>query len=184
MVLRRIRHLAILAPAQAAAGLAASLGAALMLASCGGQGPVSLVTSLAEGDPTKPYIGMTLAEITACAGMPHSRYDAGDSEVLTYHYSGEGPVPTKPADDKKSDKNNDNDKNKPSLFSVKKKDEQDWDCTASFVFQNDHLVRIDYAHKDVRSPYQWQSVRDQKAAEQMREQGVPTCHFSLPNCHR
>jgi hypothetical protein len=158
------------------AGLATSLAAAL-LTGCGGQSAGALVTSLAEGDPTKPYLGMTKAEITACAGMPHSRYDSGDTETFTYQYSGAGPVPGQAAKEKKS--------KKPEFFGGKKNESgKEWDCTASLVFADDRLVRVSYAHKMVRSPYQWQSEDDEQKKEEMRREGVPTCQFSLPNCRR
>jgi hypothetical protein len=95
------------------------------------RGIVSLCASgiAAARDPAAPYLGMTKAQILACAGEPHSRT-----------------------------------------------------CSASLVFENDKLVRVTFAHKDVRSPYQWQSEKDPKKAEKMRKEGVPTCAFSLPRC--
>ena len=48
-------------------------------------------------DPAAPYLGMTQAEIVACAGEPHARYRSGaEAETLTYRYRGEGPVPAEP----------------------------------------------------------------------------------------
>jgi hypothetical protein len=48
----------------------------------------------AAHDPTSPYLGMTEAQIIACAGEPHSRFKIGaEKETLTYYYSDAGPVP-------------------------------------------------------------------------------------------
>jgi hypothetical protein len=70
-----------------------------------------------------------------------------------------------------------------SIFSkFEKKEGKNWTCSASLVFENDKLVRVTFAHKDVRSPYQWQSEKDPKKAEKMRKEEVPTCAFSLPRC--
>ena len=66
----------------------------------------------------------------------------------------------------------------------KKKDNKDWTCSASLVFESGRLVRVNFSHKDVRSPYQWQAEKDEKKAEEMRKEGVPTCEFSLPRCAR
>ena len=80
--------------------LAASLAAAALLGACSAvQGPADVVTQITASDPTTPYLGMTKSEVIACAGPPHSRYDAEGSEILTYHYNGAGPVP---APEKKS----------------------------------------------------------------------------------
>jgi hypothetical protein len=221
----------------------------------------------AAKDPAAPYLGMTMAEIIACAGEPHSRFESGPGkETLTFRYTGAGPVPAdkssdkksdakkgdkksgdkksadkaktpdakqadtagdKPADEakagnkssddakgddkaaaagtgsgksdeKKADKNSDDKsddkksddkksgKNKlASIFGKnKKKDDKDWTCSASLVFEGGKLVRVNFSHRDVRSPYQWQSEKDEKKAEAMRQEGVPTCEFSLPRCLR
>src|SRR5262245_1785820 len=64
----------------------------------------------AAKDPAAPYLGMTIAEIIACAGEPHSRFESGPGkETLTFRYNGAGPVPgdkssEKKSDDKKGDK--------------------------------------------------------------------------------
>ena len=65
-----------------------------------------------------------------------------------------------------------------------KKKDSGWTCTASLVFENGLLARVSFAHKDVRSPYDWQKEKDPKKREAMRDAGVPTCTFSLPNCTR
>jgi hypothetical protein len=144
--------------------------------------------SAAARDPAAPYLGMSQAEVIACAGEPHSRYQSGaQKETLTYHYSGEGPVPAEPA--KSDEKKPDEKKKKSSIASIfskdkKKKGDKDWTCSASLVFESGRLIRVSFAHKDVRSPYQWQSEKDPKKAEAMRNEDVPTCTFSLPKCAR
>ena len=122
---------------------------------------------------------MTQDEIIACAGEPHSRYPSGaQAETFVYHYSGDGPVPSEP--DKSAEKK----KDKPGLFSSdkKKKEDKNWTCTASLVFENGRLARVTFAHKDARSPYAWQSERNPEKAEKLRNEEVPTCDFSLPRC--
>jgi hypothetical protein len=152
----------------------------------------------AARDPAAPYLGMSQAEIIACAGAPHSRFQSGaDKETLTYRYSGDGPVPAeksksdekKSGDKKSGDKKSDekkSEKNKlSSIFGKdKKKENKDWTCSASLVFEAGKLVRVNFAHRDVHSPYDWQSEKDEKKAEQMRKEGVPSCNFSLPRCMR
>jgi hypothetical protein len=138
----------------------------------------------AARDPAAPYLGMSEAEIIACAGEPHSRFKSGtEKETLTYHYSGEGPVPAEPG--KSGEKNEEKKKDKLSFAFGDKKDkkkDKDWTCSASLVFESGRLVRVSFSHKDVRSPFQWQSEKDPKKAEEMRKEGVPTCTFSLPRC--
>lgn len=149
----------------------------LALSSCGGASPTSTLQSIAYGDPTKAYLGMTKSEVMSCAGQPHSRYGSGaGSETLTYRYSGAGPVPGAAP---KSD-----DKKKKPFGGGSSSDSKDWTCTASLVFESDRLARVSFAHRDVRSPYDWQSEKDPERAEQMRQEGVPTCNFSLPRCPR
>jgi hypothetical protein len=67
----------------------------------------------------------------------------------------------------------------------KKKDKKDsgWTCTASLVFENGRLAQVSFAHKDVRSPYDWQKEKNPQKQEAMRNKPLPTCTFSLPNCH-
>jgi hypothetical protein len=130
-------------------------------------------------DPAKPYLGMSQDEIVACAGEPHSRFKSGsDKETLTYHYSGDGPVPGEPGEKKKKDKISFFDADK------KKKGGKDWTCSASLVFESGRLIRVSFAHKDVRSPYDWQKEKDPKKQEEARNKPLPTCTFSLPNCAR
>jgi hypothetical protein len=164
-------------------GLFTSLAAASLLGACATavQGPADMVNRITASDPTAPYIGMTKSQVISCAGSPHSRYQGDGTETLTYHYSGPGPVP-KPASDK-SDK--DDKKPKGPFGGIGgSKDKGSWDCTASFVFEGDQVVRITFAHKNVDSPYAWQKIADPDKAEKKREEGVPTCQFSLPNCPR
>jgi hypothetical protein len=65
-----------------------------------------------------------------------------------------------------------------------KKKDGGWTCTASLVFENGRLARVSFAHKDVRSPYDWQKEKNPQKQEEMRNAPLPTCTFSLPNCHR
>ena len=65
-----------------------------------------------------------------------------------------------------------------------KKKDSGWTCTASLVFESGLLARVSFAHKDVRSPYDWQKEKDPKKQEAMRNAPLPTCTFSLPNCTR
>jgi hypothetical protein len=152
-----------------------------MLASCGGVTPRMALQNLASGDPTRPYIGMSKSDILACVGTPYSSIPSEPGvETLIYRYSGAGPVPN--AEPKK----------KPmSFFGSKDKQDQqkkagtgsDWTCTASLVFEEGKLTRINYAHRDVHSPFAWQSQKDPEKREAMRDEDVPTCDFSLPDCH-
>jgi hypothetical protein len=52
------------------------------------------------------------------------------------------------------------------------------------VFEDGKLVRVNFAHKDVHSPYDWQAEKDPVKQEEKRKEGVPTCEFSLPKCPR
>ena len=148
-------------------------------------GIVSLCASgiAAARDPAAPYLGMTKAQILACAGEPHSRFKSGAAkETLTYHYSGAGPVPV-PAQEPNAEEKKSEEKEPKSIFSkLKEKEDKNWTCSASLFFQNNKLVRVTFAHKDVRSPYQWQHEKNPEKAEKMRREGVPTCTFSLPRC--
>lgn len=178
---KRGNGLARAACAVLALGLAACF-AALVSGCAGGSGPEDAYNQLTRVDYSKPYIGMSKAEVLSCAGQPRSRIPAGpDTETLVYHYSGAGPVPSAApakADDKKK-------KKKAGPFSSgSSQPKGDFTCTASLTFEQDTLVRVSYAHMDTRSPYAWQKEKDPKKAEQMRNEGVPTCTFSLPRCPR
>lgn len=142
------------APAAGAIGLAAILSAC-----AGGSGPEDAYRQLTRVDYGKPYLGMSKAEVLRCAGQPRSKIPAGSSaETLIYHYTGPGPVPG--ADTKNAT------------------------CTASLTFEKEKLVRVSYAHMEVRSPYAYQSESDPEKAEQLRREDVPSCVFSLPQCPR
>jgi hypothetical protein len=146
----------------AAVALAVAVG--LLLSGCGGggSGPEDAIRQLSQVDYGKPYIGMRKDEVLRCAGQPRSRIPAGKTtETLVYHYTGGGPVPSSGEGNK-----------------------QKATCTASLTFEKDTLVRVSYAHMDVRSPYDWQSEDDPKKAEEMRRSEVPSCVFSLPRCPR
>lgn len=157
----------------------------LAAASCAALG-AALVTAAHGRDPAAPYLGMSQAEIVACAGEPHARYRSGaEAETLTYRYSGAGPVPAQAGKSEKKDKK-EKKKSVADIFGDKKdkKKDKDWTCTASLKFEQGRLVSVAFAHKDVRSPYEWQSEKDPKKQEAMRKEEVPTCTFSLPNCGR
>ena len=154
-----------------AAGLAGLLGAC-----AGGSGPEDTFNQITRVDYGRPYIGMSKAEVLKCAGNPRSRIPAGASaETLVYRYNGAGPVPLSDGGGKEQKKK--------KLFAETQKS-ADGDCTATLTFEKDKLVRVSYAHKDSRSPYQWQSEKNEEKAEAMRREGVPTCKFSLPRCPR
>jgi hypothetical protein len=139
--------------------LAAAL-AGLSAGCASGSGPEDAYKQLTYVDYGKPYIGMSKDEVLRCAGEPRSRIPAGTTaETLIYHYSGAGPVP--------------------GAGAVKNAT-----CSASLTFERGTLVRVSYAHMNVRSPYDWQSEKDPKKAEAMRREGTPTCTFSLPRCPR
>ncbi len=142
------------------AGALMATGLAVTISGCaGGSGPEDTYKALTRVDYGKPYIGMSKAEVLRCAGPPRSKIPAGSSaETLIYHYSGQGPVPGAPA--------------------------KNTACTASLTFEREKLVRVSYAHKDVRSPYAWQSEDDPEKAERLRREQVPACVFSLPQCPR
>ena len=148
---------------------------------CAGLG-ATVSTAAQARDPAAPYLGMTEAEIIACAGEPHARFRSGaNAETLTYRYSGAGPVPAAPDETEKKKK-----KSFADIFGdkKKKKKDKDWTCSASLVFEGGKLVRVSFAHKDVRSPYAWQSEKNPKKREALRKEEVPTCTFSLPQCAR
>jgi hypothetical protein len=63
------------------------------------------------------------------------------------------------------------------------KKDSGWTCTASLVFESGRLAQVSFAHKDVRSPYDWQKEKNPQKQEAMRNKPLPTCTFSLPNCH-
>ena len=162
----------------------ASLAAGLLVASCAN--PSATIKEIAYGDPTKPYLGMSKEELISCAGQAYATYPSGATETLTYHYTGAGPVPADPA---KSDKKRDDDKanQKGGLMSgLKKKDDnKNWTCAASFTFLDGRVSKIVFAHRDVTSPYAYQSgnsAEERAKNESKGPQEVPTCQFSLPRC--
>lgn len=124
------------------------------------------------GDPAKPYLGMTKDEIIACAGAPANRYSHSTGETLTYHYSGAGPVPS--AAKAKSDGGR-------GVFGRSKADKS-WKCSASLVFEGGRLARVNFAPRDVVSPYA--TKKDPKTGEKVPVPQPEPCTFSLPNCAR
>jgi len=157
-----------------AAGLVAALGA------CAYSGPRDTFNQLTRKDYGAPYIGMSKAEVLKCAGQPWSRIATGaNSEMLVYHYTGAGPVPGgASAPDKKKKKESN------PFSGLTSRKTGGFACTASLAFEGDKLTRVAYASKDVRSPYAWENEKDPKKREEMKEEGVPTCVFSLPRCPR
>jgi hypothetical protein len=202
--------------------IAARLTTLVLVSACAGL--YAAVGAVAKQDPAAPYLGMSVTDILACAGEPHSRFESGPNrETLVFRYSGAGPVPAekskaddkksgdkksadKQADDKKSDDKQSGDKQSAgkksddkqsgdkksdntklsSIFgkNSKKKENADWTCSASLVFEDGKLMRVTFAHKGVHSPYDWQAERDPEKQEEKRKEGVPTCEFSLPRCVR
>ena len=78
--------------------------ATLVLVSAGA-GLYAAAGAVAKPDPAAPYLGMSVTDILACAGEPHSRFESGpNKETLVFRYTGAGPVPAEKAkaDDKKS----------------------------------------------------------------------------------
>jgi hypothetical protein len=147
----------------------------LALAAAACANPRATLTRAITSDPAKPYLGKTKTEIIACAGTPWGAIQRPDSEILTYHYSGAGPVPGAAGADK--------DKKSGGLFGGgKKKDDKDYKCVASMVFENGRLTRVTFAPKDAVSPY-----ATKKNKETGENEPVPQpepCVFSLPNCTR
>jgi major membrane immunogen (membrane-anchored lipoprotein) len=166
---------------RASPAMLVSLAAALLAAACAN--PSATIKEIAYGDPTKPYLGMSKEELISCAGQPYATYPSGATETLTYHYTGAGPVPADPAKKKDDDKSN----QKGGLMGgLKKKDDnKNWTCTASFTFQDGRVSKIAFAHRDVTSPYAYQTGKtaEERAKNESKGPGeVPTCQFSLPRC--
>jgi hypothetical protein len=162
------------------AGMALAGALSLLLAACANTGPGDAIERITAVDYGQPYLGMSKTEVLSCAGTPRSRIPAGKTtETLVYHYSGAGPVPSGAAEsgDKKK-------ASSPFGGGEKKSKGPKPTCTASLTFEKDVLVRVSYAHMNVRSPYEWQGEDNEAAAERMRKEGVPTCVFSLPRCRR
>jgi hypothetical protein len=164
--------------------LLAAFAASLLVASCAN--PTATLKHIAYGDPAAPYLGMSKTDIIACAGQPHSRYQSsGATETLTYHYQGAGPVPGEAP--KAEEKGKSEEKKKGGILGGLKKDDKNWTCTASLVFENDHLIKVNFAVKDVQSPYAYQGGKSAKERQKNSEEGPteqPTCTFSLPRCLR
>jgi hypothetical protein len=152
----RARRAASVAPTGRAAMVAALT---VFAAGCGGgfSGPEQAIQDLTRVDYGKPYVGMSKQQVLQCAGQPRSRIPAsGGAETLIYHYKGAGPVPGGTP--------------------------KDATCTASLTFQNGTLIRVNYSHKEGRSPYAWQAEKDPQKQAQMKREGTPSCVFSLPRC--
>ena len=121
-------------------GIAARLAKIAAVTTC--VGLYAAVDAAAKQDPAAPYLGMSVADIIACAGEPHSRFESGPGkETLTFRYSGAGPVPAEKskADDKKSD-----DKTRTKCGSIfgkkrKKRTTPGWESRA---FEDGKVVRV------------------------------------------
>jgi hypothetical protein len=162
-----------------AARVAIAAGLAAALQACAYSGPRDMYDRLTTKDYGKPYIGMSKSEVLRCAGQPWSHIATGaNSETLVYHYTGAGPVPGGASAPEKKKK----DANPFSGLTAPKTG--NFSCTASLAFDGDRLTRVVYASKDVRSLYAWEGEKDPKKREEMKEEGVPTCMFSLPRCPR
>ncbi len=153
------------APVMILAILAAGLGAS----SC--QSPRATFERTFLPDPAKPYIGMSKDQIIACAGTPSGSYSTNTGEMLTYHYSGAGPVPA--AAPKKDDTK------KGNPLGAKKSD-KNYDCGASLAFEGDHLVGVTFAPRLAVSPYE--TKKDSKTGEKVPVEQPKPCTFALPNC--
>jgi hypothetical protein len=149
----------------------AILAVGLLAAACAS--PVATLERTISGDPAKPYLGKSKAEIMACAGAPFASYKGSSTETITYHYSGAGPVPG--GDAKKP-----GEPEKPGLLITKKSD-KNWKCTASLTFEADHLIRVTFAPQVVVSPYADQSDDNKKKKSAAPAEPVK-CTFVLSNC--
>jgi hypothetical protein len=159
-------------------GLLTVLSAGLLVMGCGN--PTATLERVVAGDPAKPYLGKTKAEIVACAGEPSATIDRGGSEVLVYHYSGSGPVPG--AAKKKKDEGGGTGGGtggaQTGLFGVKK--DKSWQCSASIVFENGRLTKLTFAPRDVESPYA--TKKNAKTKERVAVTPPQPCTFVLPAC--
>jgi hypothetical protein len=148
-------------------------GTGLLMAACAS--PRQSFERVVYGDPAKPYLGKTKAEIIACAGPPAGSYLRDSGETLTYHYSGPGPAPGA-APPKKEAKDADA---KPGIFGGKKQDKS-WKCVASLTFENDRLTHVTFAPHDVVSIYA--EKKDAKTGVKSPAPQPEPCTFVLPNC--
>ena len=151
--------------------IAAIAAVALLATACGN--PQATFERVVRGDPAKPYLGKTKEEIIACAGEPAGSYPHGSGETLTYHYSGAGPGPGE-AKPKTAD-----DDAKPGFFGTKKQD-KNWKCAASVVFENGRLTRLTFAPRDAISPYAMK--KNAKTGEKTPMPQPEPCTFVLPKC--
>ena len=138
--------------------------------------PFDSVERMVESDPAKPYLGMSKAEVIACAGSPASTYGTKTGETLVFRYSGAGPVPGQKPDKAKEEE----DKGGSPLS--RKKSDKGWTCSASLVFEGGKLSRVTFAHKDAVSPYE--QKKNAKTGEKTYVTPPPPCAFSLPSCPR
>ena len=151
-------------------------GTGLIMAACAS--PRQSFERVVYGDPAKPYLGKTKAEIIACAGPPAGSFLRDSGETLTYHYSGPGPVPGAAPPKKEAKEAKDADA-KPGIFGGKKQDKS-WKCVASLTFENDRLTHVTFAPHDVVSIYA--EKKDAKTGVKSPAPQPEPCTFVLPNC--
>ncbi|MGA7544279.1 MAG: hypothetical protein WBW08_00390 [Methyloceanibacter sp.] len=151
-------------------------GTGLIMAACAS--PRQSFERVVYGDPAKPYLGKTKAEIIACAGPPAGSFLRDSGETLTYHYSGPGPVPGAAPPKKEAKEAKDADA-KPGIFGGKKQDKS-WKCVASLTFENDRLTHVTFAPHDVISIYA--EKKDAKTGVKSPAPQPEPCTFVLPNC--
>ena len=117
-------------------------------------------------DPTKPYIGMTKEQIIACAGKPTGQLRHHSGATLAYHYSGAGPVPRRRRRRRTS-------RSKPARSGSR--NDKDWKCNASLVFESGRLARVTFAPRHAVSPYGTRS--DPKTRERVAGRAAGALHF-------
>jgi hypothetical protein len=149
----------------------AIVAAGLAVASC--QSPRATFDAVVLGDPAKPYLGMSKEQVVACAGSPSGSYGTTSGETLVYHYSGPGPVPAAAKEKKAAD---------PTNPFAKSKADKTWSCSASLSFEGGRLARVNFAPREVVSPYA--KKKDAKTGQKVTVTPPEPCTFSLPNCAR
>lgn len=149
----------------------AGLAVGLCMGAC--QSPRATFDAVVLGDPAKPYLGMTKDQVIACAGKPSGSYGTTSGEALVYHYSGPGPVPAATKEKRAAD---------PTNPFAKSKSDKIWKCSATLSFEEGRLARVNFAPRDVVSPYA--KKKDAKTGEKVVVTPPEPCTFSLPNCAR
>jgi hypothetical protein len=136
-----------------------------------------------QGGLAEFFPGGDKADKNEKKGKKDKAADASDASDATSQPSAEGSG-NKDKKDKAVDATSDPSEKRAKGSGKKgKKKDSGWTCTASLVFENGRLAQVSFAHKDVRSPYDWQKEKNPQKQEAMRNKPLPTCTFSLPNCH-